>query len=153
MMCSFLAAYIGFLWMLLLVAYGRRDPNAFFLNQHIQDSFSREISDSMNLGDVFTWANTSLLNNLFGVYPGKNVSFMKKKKKWLISDHLSKNVSELHCVSVFLFSILKQAVIFQASFIHRFNIARKLLLLFCQSVQLHSWRAGCVLISYCMYLL
>ncbi|XP_038575816.1 polycystic kidney disease protein 1-like 2 [Micropterus salmoides] len=62
--------YIGFLWMLLLVAYGRRDPNAFFLNQHIQDSFSREISDSMNLGDVFTWANTSLLNNLFGVYPG-----------------------------------------------------------------------------------
>ncbi|XP_045910422.1 polycystic kidney disease protein 1-like 2 [Micropterus dolomieu] len=62
--------YMGFLWMLLLVAYGRRDPNAFFLNQHIQDSFSREISDSMNLGDVFTWANTSLLNNLFGVYPG-----------------------------------------------------------------------------------
>ncbi|XP_031725951.1 polycystic kidney disease protein 1-like 2 [Anarrhichthys ocellatus] len=62
--------YMGFMWMLLLVAYGQRDPNAFFLNRHIQDSFSGKISDSMSLGDVFTWANTSLLSNLFGVYPG-----------------------------------------------------------------------------------
>ncbi|XP_042283303.1 polycystic kidney disease protein 1-like 2 [Thunnus maccoyii] len=62
--------YIGFMWMLLLVAYGQRDPNAFFLNQHIRDSFSEDVSDSMSLGDVFTWANTSLLSNLFGVYPG-----------------------------------------------------------------------------------
>ncbi|XP_047457946.1 polycystic kidney disease protein 1-like 2 [Mugil cephalus] len=62
--------YMGFMWMLLLVAYGQRDPNAFFLNQHIRDSFSAEISDSMSLNDVFTWANTSLLSNLFGVYPG-----------------------------------------------------------------------------------
>ncbi|XP_067459444.1 polycystin-1-like protein 2 [Thunnus thynnus] len=62
--------YIGFMWMLLLVAYGQRDPNAFFLNQHIRDSFSEDVSDSMSLGDVFTWANTSLLSNLFGIYPG-----------------------------------------------------------------------------------
>ncbi|XP_049449240.1 polycystic kidney disease protein 1-like 2 [Epinephelus fuscoguttatus] len=62
--------YMGFMWMLLLVAYGQRDPNAFFLNQHIRNSFSRGISDSMSLGEVFTWANTSLLSNLFGVYPG-----------------------------------------------------------------------------------
>ncbi|KAM9346888.1 polycystin-1-like protein 2 [Symphorus nematophorus] len=62
--------YMGFMWMLLLVAYGQRDPNAFFLNQHIRKSFSRNISDSMSLGDVFTWANTSLLSHLFGVYPG-----------------------------------------------------------------------------------
>ncbi|XP_078118997.1 polycystin-1-like protein 2 [Sander vitreus] len=62
--------YMGFMWMLLLVAYGQRDPNAFFLKQHIQDSFSGGISDSMSLGDVFTWTNTSLLSNLFGVYPG-----------------------------------------------------------------------------------
>lgn len=27
----------------------------------------------MSLGEVFTWANTSLLSNLFGVYPGKNM--------------------------------------------------------------------------------
>uniref|UniRef100_A0A8P4G0C2 Polycystic kidney disease protein 1-like 2 n=1 Tax=Dicentrarchus labrax TaxID=13489 RepID=A0A8P4G0C2_DICLA len=62
--------YMGFLWMLLLVAHGQRDPNAFFLKQHIRNSFSGDISDSMSLGDVFTWAKTSLLSNLFGVYPG-----------------------------------------------------------------------------------
>ncbi|KAM3607032.1 uncharacterized protein V6R79_000867 [Siganus canaliculatus] len=62
--------YMGFLWMLLLVAYGQRDPNAFFLNQHIRTSFSKNISDSMSLGDVFTWANTCLLRNLFGVHSG-----------------------------------------------------------------------------------
>ncbi|XP_069554807.1 polycystin-1-like protein 2 [Brachyistius frenatus] len=62
--------YIGFMWMLLLAAYGQRDPNAFLLNQHIRESFSGQIANSMSLGDVFTWANTSLLSNLFGVYPG-----------------------------------------------------------------------------------
>ncbi|TKS67513.1 Polycystic kidney disease protein 1-like 2 PC1-like 2 protein [Collichthys lucidus] len=66
--------YMGFMWMLLLVAYSERDPNAFFLNQHIRNSFSGQISDSMNLGDVFIWAKTSLLNNLFGVYPEKQTS-------------------------------------------------------------------------------
>ncbi|XP_029385709.1 polycystic kidney disease protein 1-like 2 isoform X2 [Echeneis naucrates] len=62
--------YSCFIWMLLLVAYSQRDPNAFFLNQHIRDSFSEGISDSMSLDDVFKWLNTSLLGNLFGVYPG-----------------------------------------------------------------------------------
>uniref|UniRef100_UPI0037E779AE polycystin-1-like protein 2 n=1 Tax=Semicossyphus pulcher TaxID=241346 RepID=UPI0037E779AE len=62
--------YMGFMWMLLLVAYGQRDANAFFLNRHIRHSFSKGISTSMSLGEVFAWANTSLLNNLFGVYPG-----------------------------------------------------------------------------------
>ncbi|KAF6734272.1 Polycystic kidney disease protein 1-like 2 [Oryzias melastigma] len=62
--------YIGFLWMLLLVAYGQRDPNAFYLNQHIRSSFSGAASDSMSLQDVFTWANTTLLTNLFAEYPG-----------------------------------------------------------------------------------
>ncbi|XP_036065666.1 polycystic kidney disease protein 1-like 2 [Oryzias melastigma] len=62
--------YIGFLWMLLLVAYGQRDPNAFYLNQHIRSSFSGAASDSMSLEDVFTWANTTLLTNLFAEYPG-----------------------------------------------------------------------------------
>lgn len=69
---------MGFMWMLLLVAYGQRDPSAFYLKQHIRDSFSGDIPDSMSLGDVFTWANTSLLPNLFGVYPGKNVSLMNQ---------------------------------------------------------------------------
>lgn len=70
-----LTAYIGFMWMLLLVAYGQRDPNAFFLNQHIRKSFSSNITASMSVGDVFTWTNTSLLRNLFGKYPGKLSQF------------------------------------------------------------------------------
>eukprot|EP00066_Takifugu_rubripes_P019390 XP_011608656.1 PREDICTED: polycystic kidney disease protein 1-like 3 [Takifugu rubripes] len=63
-------AYAGFMWMLLLVAYGQRDPNAFFLTQHIRQSFSKDISDSMSIQDVFNWANATLLSNLFGEYPG-----------------------------------------------------------------------------------
>lgn len=64
------------MWMLLLVAYSQRDPNAFFLNQHIQKSFSNNISGSMSLNDVLTWANSSLLRNLFGKYPGKHEPFI-----------------------------------------------------------------------------
>uniref|UniRef100_A0A3Q1B684 Polycystic kidney disease 1 like 2a n=1 Tax=Amphiprion ocellaris TaxID=80972 RepID=A0A3Q1B684_AMPOC len=63
-------AYMGFMWMLLLVAYGQRDPNAYFLTQHIRQSFSKGISDTMSIQDVFNWANTTLLSNLFGEYPG-----------------------------------------------------------------------------------
>ncbi|KAL2088543.1 hypothetical protein ACEWY4_015442 [Coilia grayii] len=62
--------YMGFMWMLLLVAYGQRDPNAYYLTQHIQQSFSSGITDSMSHKEVFTWVNTSLLNNIFGQYPG-----------------------------------------------------------------------------------
>ncbi|XP_076879791.1 polycystin-1-like protein 2 isoform X2 [Brachyhypopomus gauderio] len=62
--------YVGFLWMLLLVAYGQRDPNAYFLTQHIQKSFSNGISQSMSHKDVLTWTNTTLLKNLFGRQPG-----------------------------------------------------------------------------------
>uniref|UniRef100_A0A8C9XSG1 Polycystic kidney disease 1 like 2a n=1 Tax=Sander lucioperca TaxID=283035 RepID=A0A8C9XSG1_SANLU len=63
-------AYMGFMWMLLLVAYGQRDPNAYFLTQHIRQSFSKGISDSMSIQDVLNWANTTLLSNLFGEHPG-----------------------------------------------------------------------------------
>uniref|UniRef100_A0A3Q3NL01 Polycystic kidney disease protein 1-like 2 n=1 Tax=Labrus bergylta TaxID=56723 RepID=A0A3Q3NL01_9LABR len=61
--------YMGFMWMLLLVAYGQRDPNAYFLTQHVRQSFSKGISDSMSIQDVFDWANTTLLSSLFGEYP------------------------------------------------------------------------------------
>lgn len=56
--------------MLLLVAYGQRDPNAYYLTQHIQQSFRTGIADSMTYKDVFTWANTTLLNSVFGQQPG-----------------------------------------------------------------------------------
>lgn len=67
------AAYMGFMWMLLLVAYGQRDPNAYFLSHHIRQSFSKGISDSMSIHDVFHWANTTLLSSLFGQRPGQCV--------------------------------------------------------------------------------
>ncbi|MGH0120311.1 UNVERIFIED_CONTAM: hypothetical protein FKN15_057213 [Acipenser sinensis] len=64
------SAYIGFLWMLLLVAYGQRDPNGYFLTSHIRQSFTSDLSDSMKHGDFFNWANSTLLSNLYGPYPG-----------------------------------------------------------------------------------
>ncbi|XP_054627000.1 polycystic kidney disease protein 1-like 2 [Dunckerocampus dactyliophorus] len=63
-------AYMGFMWMLLLVAYGQRDPNAYFLTQHIRQSFSKGVADTMSIQDVFNWANTTLLSSLFGDHPG-----------------------------------------------------------------------------------
>ncbi|KAM4597252.1 polycystin-1-like protein 2 [Fundulus diaphanus] len=63
-------AYMGFMWVLLLVAYGQRDPNAYFLSRHIRQSFSKGISNTMSIQDVFDWANTTLLSNLYGDYPG-----------------------------------------------------------------------------------
>ncbi|XP_058848646.1 polycystin-1-like protein 2 isoform X1 [Acipenser ruthenus] len=65
-----IVAYIGFLWMLLLVAYGQRDPNGYFLTSHIRQSFTSDLSDSMKHGDFFNWANSTLLSNLYGPYPG-----------------------------------------------------------------------------------
>uniref|UniRef100_A0A3B5LUV7 Polycystic kidney disease 1 like 2a n=1 Tax=Xiphophorus couchianus TaxID=32473 RepID=A0A3B5LUV7_9TELE len=61
--------YMGFMWVLLLVAYGQRDPNAYFLSRHIRQSFSKGISNTMSIQDVFNWANTTLLSNLYGDYP------------------------------------------------------------------------------------
>ncbi|XP_039236742.1 polycystic kidney disease protein 1-like 2 [Pipra filicauda] len=63
-------AYIGFLWMLLLVAYGQRDPNSYYLNKHIEDSFTAGFHDVYSYQDFFTWANTTLLKNLYGSYKG-----------------------------------------------------------------------------------
>lgn len=62
------------MWMLLLVAYSQRDPNAYFLQKHISQSFTRDTSESMSLGNVFSWAYTALLRNLFGEYSGERCS-------------------------------------------------------------------------------
>lgn len=63
-------AYLGFLWMLLLVAYGQRDPNSYYLNKHLQSSFSNGLQDVISYQHFFTWANTTLISNLYGSYPG-----------------------------------------------------------------------------------
>ncbi|KAM9460538.1 polycystin-1-like protein 2 [Clarias gariepinus] len=62
--------YFAFLCVLLLTTYGQRDPNAYYLTRHIQQSFSTGITDSMSPGNVFNWANDVLISNLFGQRPG-----------------------------------------------------------------------------------
>uniref|UniRef100_A0A8C3RV23 Polycystic kidney disease protein 1-like 2 n=2 Tax=Chelydra serpentina TaxID=8475 RepID=A0A8C3RV23_CHESE len=63
-------AYLGFLWMLLLVAYGQRDPNSYYLNKHIESSFTDGFRDIYSYQDFFTWARTTLVNKLYGSYQG-----------------------------------------------------------------------------------
>ncbi|NXA35063.1 PK1L2 protein, partial [Eudromia elegans] len=63
-------AYLGFLWMLLLVAYGQRDPNSYYLNKHIENSFTDGFQDIYSYQDFFTWAKTTLVKNLYGSYKG-----------------------------------------------------------------------------------
>ncbi|XP_067904985.1 polycystin-1-like protein 2 [Heterodontus francisci] len=63
-------AYLGFLWMLLLVAYGQRDPNSYYLNKAIENSFTNGFDDILGYNDFFKWANSTLISNLFGFYPG-----------------------------------------------------------------------------------
>ncbi|KAJ6666084.1 hypothetical protein lerEdw1_000988 [Lerista edwardsae] len=63
-------AYLGFLWMLLLVAYGQRDPNSYYLNKHIESSFTNGFQDIFSYQDFFKWANTTLISNLYGPYQG-----------------------------------------------------------------------------------
>ncbi|XP_076989221.1 polycystin-1-like protein 2 isoform X2 [Tamandua tetradactyla] len=63
-------AYVGFLWMLLLVAYGQRDPSAYHFNRHLEHSFTRGFSARLGFQEFFAWANTTLVNNLYGQHPG-----------------------------------------------------------------------------------
>ncbi|XP_011943420.1 PREDICTED: polycystic kidney disease protein 1-like 2 isoform X1 [Cercocebus atys] len=63
-------AYLGFLWMLLLVAYGQRDPSAYHLNRHLEHSFTRGFSGVLGFREFFEWANTTLVSNLYGHPPG-----------------------------------------------------------------------------------
>ncbi|KAI4534073.1 hypothetical protein MG293_014933 [Ovis ammon polii] len=63
-------AYLGFLWMLLLVAYGQRDPSAYHFNRHLEHSFTQGFSTVLSFQQFFTWANTTLVSNLYSHYPG-----------------------------------------------------------------------------------
>ncbi|XP_070941099.1 polycystin-1-like protein 2 isoform X1 [Macaca nemestrina] len=63
-------AYLGFLWMLLLVAYGQRDPSAYHLNRHLEHSFTRGFSGVLGFREFFEWANTTFVSNLYGHPPG-----------------------------------------------------------------------------------
>uniref|UniRef100_A0A8C5SYB1 Polycystin 1 like 2/pseudo n=1 Tax=Laticauda laticaudata TaxID=8630 RepID=A0A8C5SYB1_LATLA len=63
-------AYLGFLWMLLLVAYGQRDPNSYYLNKHIENSFTEGFEEVLSYQDFFKWTRTILISNLYGPYEG-----------------------------------------------------------------------------------
>ncbi|XP_053067305.1 polycystic kidney disease protein 1-like 2 isoform X2 [Acinonyx jubatus] len=63
-------AYLGFLWMLLLVAYGQRDPSTYHFNRHLEHSFTQGFSAVLGFQEFFTWANTTLVSNLYSHYPG-----------------------------------------------------------------------------------
>ncbi|KAM8774755.1 LOW QUALITY PROTEIN: polycystin-1-like protein 2 [Rhynchonycteris naso] len=63
-------AYLGFLWMLLLVAYGQRDPNAYHFNRDLEHSFTQGFSAILSFQEFFMWANTTLVKNLYSHYPG-----------------------------------------------------------------------------------
>lgn len=71
--------------MLLVVAYGQRDSNAYYLTQHIRQSFEQDVSESMNYNDVFNWANHIILKNLFGEYPGTFLLVLNKINRKCIS--------------------------------------------------------------------
>nr|KAF6407288.1 hypothetical protein HJG59_009931 [Molossus molossus] len=59
----------GFLW-LLLAAYGQRDPSAYHFNRHLKHSFTQGFSAILGFQEVFTWANTTLVRNLYSHHPG-----------------------------------------------------------------------------------
>ncbi|XP_072588067.1 polycystin-1-like protein 2 [Vulpes vulpes] len=63
-------AYLGFLWMLLLVAYGQRDPSTYHFNRHLEHSFTQGFSAVLSFKEFFMWANTTLVSNLYSHYPG-----------------------------------------------------------------------------------
>ncbi|XP_075834135.1 polycystin-1-like protein 2 [Microtus pennsylvanicus] len=62
--------YLGFLWMLLLVAYGQRDPSAYHFNSHLEHTFTQGFSAVLSFREFFEWANTTLVKNLYSHHPG-----------------------------------------------------------------------------------
>lgn len=56
--------------MLLLVAYGQRDPSTYYFNRHLEHSFTQGFSAVLSFKEFFIWANTTLVSNLYSHYPG-----------------------------------------------------------------------------------
>ncbi|CAF1616393.1 unnamed protein product [Adineta ricciae] len=65
-----LIAYASFLWILYLVSYSNRDPNAFFLMQHLREdlldlnSQTNGFTQIYRLDQYWTWVNTAFLPRL-----------------------------------------------------------------------------------------
>ncbi|XP_078399144.1 polycystin-1-like protein 2 [Cetorhinus maximus] len=62
--------HLVFLSLLLTIAYGEKNPNAFYLNRAINQTFTPSFSDIRTIDDFYTWASKLLLPNLYGSYNG-----------------------------------------------------------------------------------
>uniref|UniRef100_A0A8C2QYW2 Polycystin 1 like 3, transient receptor potential channel interacting n=1 Tax=Capra hircus TaxID=9925 RepID=A0A8C2QYW2_CAPHI len=65
-------AQILFLTLLMTTVYSTQNSNRFYLRQAIHKSFSHRFSEIKLLKHFYTWANSTLLPNLYGDYRGKN---------------------------------------------------------------------------------
>lgn len=64
--------------MLLLVAYGQRDPSAYHFNRHLERSFTQGFSPVLGFRGFFEWANTTLVKNLYGHHPGSPLTLRQR---------------------------------------------------------------------------
>uniref|UniRef100_F1N3D1 Polycystin 1 like 3, transient receptor potential channel interacting n=1 Tax=Bos taurus TaxID=9913 RepID=F1N3D1_BOVIN len=64
-------AQILFLTLLMTTVYSTQNSNRFYLRQAIHKSFSQRFSEIKLLKHFYTWANSTLLPNLYGDYRGK----------------------------------------------------------------------------------
>ncbi|XP_041047630.1 polycystic kidney disease protein 1-like 2 [Carcharodon carcharias] len=62
--------HLVFLSLLLTISYGEKNPNAFYLNRAINQTFTPSFSDIRIIDDFYTWASKLLLPNLYGSYNG-----------------------------------------------------------------------------------
>uniref|UniRef100_UPI00398E4CF1 polycystin-1-like protein 2 n=1 Tax=Pristiophorus japonicus TaxID=55135 RepID=UPI00398E4CF1 len=62
--------HLVFLSLLLTIAYGEQNPNSFYLNSAINQTFTPTFNNIRSINDFYTWANKLLLPNLYGIYKG-----------------------------------------------------------------------------------
>ncbi|XP_067904987.1 polycystin-1-like protein 2 [Heterodontus francisci] len=62
--------HLVFLSLLLTIAYGEQNPNSFYLNRAINQTFTPSFNVIRSNNDFYTWANKSLLPNLYGSHKG-----------------------------------------------------------------------------------
>uniref|UniRef100_A0A452FMA3 Polycystin 1 like 3, transient receptor potential channel interacting n=1 Tax=Capra hircus TaxID=9925 RepID=A0A452FMA3_CAPHI len=106
-------AQILFLTLLMTTVYSTQNSNRFYLRQAIHKSFSHRFSEIKLLKHFYTWANSTLLPNLYGDYRGKNtvqgpspanVGYSwfsicpyktQENWKWMVQEHLGLSEREL----------------------------------------------------------
>ncbi|XP_067853681.1 polycystin-1-like protein 2 [Heptranchias perlo] len=62
--------HLVFFSLLLTIAYGEQNPNSFYLNKAINQTFTPSFNDIRSINDFYIWASKLLLPNLYGSYKG-----------------------------------------------------------------------------------